>query len=148
MSEAMPRAPPLGWWTMIRALGNAMRMPGSPAASRKLPMLAAWPTHTVETAGLMYCIVSWIAMPAVTTPPGELMYMLIGFDGFSLSRNSSWATISEAMWSSTSPVMNTIRSRSRRLKMSKLRSPRLVLSITTGTSAPVTGSCRNLPWLP
>jgi amidase len=58
---------------------------------------AAWPMHTVDTRGLMYCMVSWIAMPAVTTPPGELMYIEMSFDGFSLSRNSSWATISEAM---------------------------------------------------
>ncbi len=100
MSDAMPRAPPEGWCTMIRALGSAIRIPGSPAARRKLPMLAAWPTQTVETRGLMYCMVSWIARPAVTTPPGELMYMLIGLDGFSLSRNSSCATISEAMLSS------------------------------------------------
>src|SRR6478736_671815 len=144
MSEAIPRAPPLGWWTMIRALGSATRMPGSPAASRKLPIDAAWPTHTVRTLGLMYCMVSWIAMPAVTAPPGELMYIEISWL-FSLSRNSNWATISEAMPSSTGPVTNTIRSRSRRLKMSKLRSPRLVLSTTTGTSWPVTGSMLNLP---
>ncbi len=73
------------------------------------------------------------------------MYMEIGFEGFSLSRNSNWATISEAMLSSTWPVTNTIRSRNRRLKMSKLRSPRLVCSTTTGTSAPVTGSRVNWP---
>jgi hypothetical protein len=30
----------------------------------------------------MYCMVSWIAMPAVTTPPGELMYMKMSFFGF------------------------------------------------------------------
>ena len=41
------------------------------------------------------------AMPAVIEPPGELMYMLMGFDGFSLSRNSSWAVMSEAIPSST-----------------------------------------------
>ena len=87
---------------MIRAFGSATRMPGSPAASRKLPIEAAWPTHTVRTLGLMYCMVSWIAIPAVTTPPGELMYIEMSWL-FSLSRNSSWATISEAMWSSTSP---------------------------------------------
>ena len=110
-------------------------------------MLAAWPTQTVETRGLMYCMVSWIARPAVTTPPGELMYMLIGLEGFSLSRNNSWATIREAMLSSIWSVTNTIRSRSRREKMSKLRSPRLVCSTTTGTRAPVTGSRVNWPWV-
>ena len=75
MSAAMPWAPPEGWWIMIRALVSATRMPGSPAASRKLPIEAAWPMQTVPTRGRIYCIVSWIAMPAVTTPPGELMYM-------------------------------------------------------------------------
>ena len=79
-------------------------------------------------------MVSWIAMPAVTTPPGELMYMKMSFFGFSHSRNSSWAVISEAMWSSTSPVTKTIRSRSSREKMSKLRSPRFDCSMTMGTS--------------
>ena len=43
MSAAMPCAPPDGWWIMIRALVSATRMPGSPAASRKLPIDAAWP---------------------------------------------------------------------------------------------------------
>ena len=70
---------------MIREFGRAMRIPGSPAARRKLPMLAACPTHTVETRGLMYCMVSWIAMPAVTTPPGELIYIEMS-RLFSLSR--------------------------------------------------------------
>src|SRR3546814_12806918 len=43
--------------------------------------------------------------------------------------------MSEAIWSSTAPVTNTIRSRSRREKMSKLRSPRFDCSMTMGTSA-------------
>ena len=42
--------------------------------------------HRADTRGWMYCMVSWIAMPAVTTPPGELMYMEMSFFGFSLSR--------------------------------------------------------------
>src|SRR5260221_13936909 len=69
----MPRVPPEGWCTMIRELGSAMRMPGSPAASRKLPIEAAWPMQTVDTFGRIYCMVSWIAMPAVITPPGGVM---------------------------------------------------------------------------
>jgi hypothetical protein len=85
---------------------------------------------------------------AVTTPPGELMYIEMSFEGFSLSRNSSWATMTEAMWSSTSPVTKMIRSRSRREKMSKLRSPRLDCSTTTGISAPVIGSVVNWPCAP
>ena len=63
MSDAMPCAPPDGWWTMIRLLVSAMRIPGSPAASRKLPIDAAWPMHTVPILGRIYCIVSWIARP-------------------------------------------------------------------------------------
>ena len=34
---------------------------------------AAMPTHSVETSGLMNCMVSKIAIPADTEPPGELM---------------------------------------------------------------------------
>ncbi|MNW68233.1 hypothetical protein D3C74_469490 [compost metagenome] len=61
------------------------------------------------------------------------MYMLISFFGFSDSRNSSWAQISEAMPSSDGPVRKMIRSRSRREKMSNDRSPRLDCSTTIGT---------------
>ena len=70
------------------------------------------------------------------------MYIAISFFGFSDSRNSSWAQISAAMPSSTGPVRKMIRSFSRREKMSKARSPRLVCSTTIGTrpSAVVTGS--------
>ncbi len=110
----MPWAPPDGWWIMIRLLASATRMPGSPAASRKLPIEAAWPMHTVPTLGRIYCMVSWIARPAVTTPPGELMYIEMSFFGFSASRNNSWAVMSEAIWSSIAPVTKMIRSRSSR----------------------------------
>ncbi len=58
---------------MTRELGSAKRLPLAPAASRKAPMLAAMPTHRVETAGLMKFMVSNTAMPALTDPPGELM---------------------------------------------------------------------------
>ena len=53
-------------------------------------------------------------MPAVTTPPGELMYMEISFFGFSDSRNSSCMQIEAAMWSSMGPVTKMMRSFSRR----------------------------------
>jgi hypothetical protein len=59
-------------------------------------------------------MVSWIARPAVTTPPGELMYIEMSFFGFSASRNRSWAVMSEAIWSSIGPVTKMIRSRSSR----------------------------------
>jgi hypothetical protein len=99
---------------MMRALVSATRRPGSPDASRKLPIDAAWPMQTVPTRGRIYCMVSWIAMPAVTTPPGELMYIQMSFFGFSDSRKSSWAVMTEAIWSSTPPVTKMMRSRSRR----------------------------------
>ena len=57
----------------IVELGSAKRLPLAPAASRKAPIEAAIPTHIVEMSGLMNCIVSKIAMPADTDPPGELM---------------------------------------------------------------------------
>ena len=49
-------------------------------------------------------------MPAVTTPPGELMYMEISFLGFSASRNRSCMQIEAAMWSSIGPVTKMMRS--------------------------------------
>ena len=36
-------------------------------------MLAAWPTQVVVTGEFMYVIVSYIAKPAVTDPPGVLI---------------------------------------------------------------------------
>lgn len=73
-------------------------MPGAPDDNSKDPIDAAWPTHLMQknffleiglfysrfrisytyqvaTGALMYCIVSYIARPAVTLPPGELMYI-------------------------------------------------------------------------
>jgi hypothetical protein len=58
---------------MILELGSEKRLPLAPAASRKAPMLAANPVHRVDTSGLMKFMVSKIAMPALTEPPGELM---------------------------------------------------------------------------
>ena len=58
MSVAWPCAPPDGWWIMTREFGSAKRLPLAPAASRNAPMLAAMPMHSVETSGLMNCIVS------------------------------------------------------------------------------------------
>jgi hypothetical protein len=42
-------------------------------------------------------MVSKIAMAAVTLPPGELMYIVISFLGFSDSKNKSWAMTKLAM---------------------------------------------------
>lgn len=44
----------------------------------------------------------------------ELMYRLMSFSGFSASRNSSWATITLATWSSTPPTRKITRSFNRR----------------------------------
>ena len=80
-------------------------MPCSPAANSTAPILQACPMHHVDTGDDMCCIVSYIANPAVTTPPvmswhhmtyqalsrrpGELRYMCIGFLGLSDCRNSN-----------------------------------------------------------
>ncbi len=48
--------------------------------------------------------------PDVTTPPGELMYIEISLEGFSDSRKSSCAQISEDMPSCTGPARKMIRS--------------------------------------
>ena len=78
-------------------------------------MLAAMPMHSVETSGLMNCMVSKIARPALTLPPGELMYSEMSLSGFSLSRNNICATTRLAVWSLTGPTRKTTRSRSSRL---------------------------------
>jgi hypothetical protein len=43
---------------MMRACGSAERFPLRPPASRKQPMLAAIPMHSVFTGELIDCIVS------------------------------------------------------------------------------------------
>ena len=43
------------------------------------PMDAARPTHTVDTSGRTWRMVSNTAIPAVTEPPGELTYMVISW---------------------------------------------------------------------
>ena len=73
MSEAWPENPPEGWWIMTRELGRQKRLPLAPAASSSEPIEAAMPMQTVDTSERMYCIVSYIARPEVTTPPGELI---------------------------------------------------------------------------
>ena len=52
-------------------------------------MLAACPTHSVLTEGLMKFIVSRIDKPDVTLPPGELIYNEISAFGSSDSKNKS-----------------------------------------------------------
>ena len=43
---------------MMREFGSAKRLPFAPAASKNAPMLAARPMHSVDTSGLMNCMVS------------------------------------------------------------------------------------------
>src|SRR5215204_1041214 len=55
-----------------------------------------------------------MAMPAVTEPPGELMYSMMSFSEFSAERSRSWAQIWLAMASSTCWPRTMIRSHSSR----------------------------------
>ena len=73
-------------------------------------MEAAWPMHTVATSGRMYCMVSYIARPEDTTPPGELMYIKMSLVGFSASRNSNCAHTRVDTMSLIGPVMKIMRS--------------------------------------
>src|SRR5581483_3647899 len=63
-------------------------------------------------------------MPAVTEPPGELMYSQMSRSGSSPSRYRSCAVMRLAMASSTSEPRNTMRLRSRRLNTSFCGSPK------------------------
>ena len=72
--------------------------------------------------------------PGVHAAAGLLMYMLMSLSGSSLSRWISCATMRLAISSTTGVPRKMTRSLSSREKMSKDRSPRLVCSITNGTS--------------
>ncbi len=73
MSASVPPTPADGWCIMIRACGSAERLPGVPADSRNCPIDAAMPIAVVATSHGIRFIVSKMAMPSVTEPPGELM---------------------------------------------------------------------------
>src|SRR5262245_20879039 len=73
-----------------------------------------------------------MANPAVTCPPGELMYSMMSLSGSSDSRNNSCAMMMLATSSFTGVPRNTMRSLSSREKMSQPRSPRWVCSMTVG----------------
>ena len=55
---------------MILELGSDLLLPLVPAERRKAPIEAAMPKQTVFTSQGIYCIVSKIARPAWTEPPG------------------------------------------------------------------------------
>ena len=81
-------------------------------------MDAAMPMQMVETSHLIYCMVSWMAMPALMEPPGLLIYRLMSLSGSCPSRYSSWATTRLAEVSLTSSLRTMMRSFSRREKIS------------------------------
>lgn len=90
-------------------------------------------------------------VPAVTDPPGELMYRFIGFSGLSASRKSSCATMDAEVVSSTSPLRHTMRSFSSREKMSSLtvyqRAVFLGLQLETRTCMPAASLTQSAPAL-
>ena len=70
---------------------------------------------TVATSLGTHCMVSKIAIPAVTEPPGELMYSQMSFSGSSAASSSSCAQIALAFSSRTSEPRKMMRSLSNRL---------------------------------
>jgi hypothetical protein len=69
----------------------------------------------VATSGFTNCMVSKMAMPAVTDPPGELMYSQMSLSGSSAASRSSWAQMALALSSRTSEPRKMMRSFSSRL---------------------------------
>ncbi len=97
------------------------RLPFVPAVSRTAPKLIAMPMHKVEIGARTNCIVSYTARPAVTMPPGELMYRWMSFSWSWLSRYSSWEIrlLAESVVTAPpSPPTKMMRSCRRREKMS------------------------------
>ena len=99
---------------MMRACGRAKRRPLAPDASRIAPIDAACPTQYVATGHFTIFIVSRMASPAVTLPPGELMYIETSFSASCACTKRSSATTAFAVSSSISPPTKTIRSLRRR----------------------------------
>lgn len=65
---------------------NAHRLPWWPEASRKAPMEAASPTHTVLTSGRMCRIVSNTAMPAQRSAHSVQLSIQVGRAGYTLGQ--------------------------------------------------------------
>jgi hypothetical protein len=95
-------------------LGKAKRLPFSPAASKKAPMLAAKPTQMVDTSALICCMVSYMAIPALIEPPGLFIYKAMSLSGSSASKNNSWAITKLATVSSIALPKNIILSFNKR----------------------------------
>ena len=93
---------------MTLEFGNAKRFFFDPPQSKIAPILAACPTQRVLISGFTNCMVSYIAKPAVTNPPGELMYIKISLSGACDSKNNNCADTTEATLSFIPPVKNII----------------------------------------
>src|SRR6266542_4969073 len=114
-SVACPWKPPLhGWWIRMRALAVARRRPLVPPASSTDAIEAARPEQVVATGQARLAMVSKIASPARTSPPGEFTRRSTGWSGSSCSRNSRRAMTSLASSVVTGPDSMTTRRRRRR----------------------------------
>lgn len=82
-----------------------------------------------------------MAKPAVTDPPGVLMYSEMGFSGASASRKRSCATMDAETDSSTAPLRQMIRSINRRENMSCVRQPPPIVSVTYGVGTQFWAAC-------
>lgn len=76
---------------------------------RMKSIIIVW-AYQVATGGKIYCIVSYIANPAVTLPPGEFIYIWIGLLLDSDCKNNNCATINELNGSWIGPIKHMIRS--------------------------------------
>src|ERR1051325_4248017 len=87
MSDTCPPTWPYGWWIITFEFGRANRLPFVPAARRMAAPLAARPMQYVLIEHSTNCMQSYRARVADTLPPGELMYMWMSADLFSVTRN-------------------------------------------------------------
>src|SRR4051812_1191460 len=85
MSVAGPPAPPPGWWIMKRVFGRQTRRSFGAARNTCVPALATQPVPTVVTGARTKRMMSWIASPDSTWPPGDEISMLMGASDSSAS---------------------------------------------------------------
>src|SRR4029450_13194802 len=84
--------PAHGWWIRTRALAVPRRWPLVPEASSTEAIEAAMPAQVVATGQDSPWMVSTMARPLRTSPPGELIRSSIGSQGRSPSRHSRGVT--------------------------------------------------------
>mmetsp|Transcript_54018 Transcript_54018/g.105652 ORF Transcript_54018/g.105652 Transcript_54018/m.105652 type:complete len:300 (-) Transcript_54018:27-926(-) len=94
---------------MIEVWGRAFLWPFAPVFRRNAAIEHAIPIATVCTGHFRLCMVSKIANPAMTLPPPELMYILIGSSGLRRSISSICPTSLFARSLSMSPKSRTTR---------------------------------------